>query len=178
MEIRILDDGDAQVPAGGVGRVAVRAPVQMRGYWADPEQTSAAFTSDGWFVGTDLGRFADDNLVLMGRRSDVYIRGGFNVHPLEVEHVLGAHSAVDAVAVVGTAAPVIGEIGVAFVVVMAGADVNAAELRQWCRASIADYKMPDHVEFLDALPLNAMMKVDKRELARRAARIEPALGRR
>jgi acyl-CoA synthetase (AMP-forming)/AMP-acid ligase II len=175
IEIRILDDGGRGLPAGQVGRVAARSPFQMRGYWRDEEQTASAFTADGFFVSGDLGRLgADGNLTLAGRATEVYIRGGYNVYPLEVENALCAHPAVAAAAVVGEPAPVIGEIGVAFVVAAPGREPDAAELRSWCANRIADYKVPDRVEFVSELPLTSMMKVDKRSLARRAAELPQA----
>jgi acyl-CoA synthetase (AMP-forming)/AMP-acid ligase II len=138
----------------------------MRGYWNDDEETAAAFTPDGWLRSTDLGRFDDEgNLVLVGRAGDMYIRGGYNVHPLEVENVLADHPAVAQAAVVGAPRPVIGEIGVAFVVAAdAAAPPSAQELQAWCRRQLADYKAPDEVVVVDALPLTPMMKIDKTSL--------------
>jgi acyl-CoA synthetase (AMP-forming)/AMP-acid ligase II len=170
VRIQVLDDERQPVPAGTVGRVAARSPFQMRGYWQDPEQTAAAFTADGWFVSSDLGSLdGDGNLTLAGRASEVYIRGGYNVYPLEVENVLTAHPAVQAAAVVSAQAPVIGEIGVAYVVPRPGHQPDLAALRAWCAGRIADYKAPDRLELVTELPLNSMMKVDKRALAQRAA---------
>jgi non-ribosomal peptide synthetase component E (peptide arylation enzyme) len=170
VRIQVLDDERQPVPAGTVGRVAARSLFQMRGYWRDPEQTAAAFTADGWFVSGDLGALdADGNLTLAGRVSEVYIRGGYNVYPLEVESVLTAHPAVQAAAVVGAQTPVIGEIGVAYVVPSPGHQPDLAALRTWCAERIADYKAPDRLELVTELPLNSMMKVDKQALARRAA---------
>jgi acyl-CoA synthetase (AMP-forming)/AMP-acid ligase II len=147
----------------------------MRGYWDDPEQTARAFTPEGFFVSSDLGWLdADGNLTLSGRATEVYIRGGYNVYPLEVENALSAHPGVGAAAVVGAPAPVIGEIGVAFVVAAPGRAPDAAELRAWCARRLADYKAPDRVEFVDELPLTSMMKVDKLALARRAAELPSA----
>jgi acyl-CoA synthetase (AMP-forming)/AMP-acid ligase II len=167
--IRVVDEAWDPVPDGAVGRVAVSSPFQMRGYWRDPEQTAAALTSDGWFVSSDLGSIdADGNLTLVGRASEVYIRGGYNVYPLEVENVLTAHPSVQSAAVVGISAPVIGEIGVAYVVPEPGREPDLATLREWCAGHIADYKAPDRLELVEDLPLNAMMKVDKLSLARRA----------
>jgi acyl-CoA synthetase (AMP-forming)/AMP-acid ligase II len=172
IEIRIVDEERRDLPAGQVGRVATRSPFQMRGYWDDPEQTARASTSEGFFVSSDLGWLdADGNLTLSGRATEVYIRGGYNVYPLEVENALSAHPSVAGAAVVGAPAPVIGEIGVAFVVVAPGRTPDAAELRAWCVQRLADYKAPDRVEFVDELPLTSMMKVDKLALARRAAQL-------
>ena len=125
--------------------------------------------ADGWLRSGDLGHLdADGNLVLAGRVGDMYIRGGYNVYPLEVENVLAEHPGVDQVAVVGAPAEVIGEIGVAFVVAAAGtAGPTLEELRAWSKARLADYKAPDRLELVDALPLTSMMKVDKLALRAR-----------
>ena len=168
--IEVLDESRQPLPAGSVGRVAVRSRFRMRGYWKDPEQSAAVLTPDGWFVSSDLGWLdADGNLTLAGRSGEVYIRGGYNVYPLEVENVLTAHPAVLAAAVVGVPAPVIGEIGVAYVVPVPGEQPDLAGLRAWCAARIADYKAPDRLELVAELPLSSTLKVDKRALARRAA---------
>jgi acyl-CoA synthetase (AMP-forming)/AMP-acid ligase II len=167
MEISI----GAQAGPGEVGQVRIRGGCVMRGYWNAPELTRQAFDEERWLVSGDLGYLRDDgNLVIVGRATDMYIRGGYNVYPAEVEAVLALHPAVAAVSVVGAPAPRIGEIGVAFVV---PADPQAppalAELRELARGELADYKAPDRLEIVERLPVNAMLKVDKkglRELAR------------
>src|SRR5690606_26436043 len=89
MQVDLVGADGAPVPAGEVGRVRVRGACVMRGYWGDPEQTASVLSPDGWLTSSDLGRFDDrGNLVLAGRSSDMYIRGGYNVYPLEVENVL------------------------------------------------------------------------------------------
>lgn len=181
VEIRLRDpegnpDGNDAAP-GEVGRIQVRSPGAMRGFWNDPVATAAQVDADGWIAVGDLGRFDDlGNLVLCGRTGEMYVRGGYNVYPLEVEHVVAEHPAVAAVAIIGTTAPVIGEIGVAYVVPhKSPADPVAltAELRAWVRQRLADYKAPDHVVFLDQLPLTSMMKIDKRALIDRLAHAQP-----
>ncbi|WP_299950527.1 class I adenylate-forming enzyme family protein [uncultured Modestobacter sp.] len=170
VQVRVVDDDGGPVATETVGRVQVRGDCVMRGYWRAPELTAQVLGDDGWLRSGDLGRLtAEGNLVLVGRSGDMYIRGGYNVYPLEVENVLADHPAVARVAVVGVPAPVIGEIGVAFVV---PADPAAAptreELRVWVRGHLADYKAPDRVETVPDLPLTAMQKIDKlalRELA-------------
>jgi acyl-CoA synthetase (AMP-forming)/AMP-acid ligase II len=164
--VALRDETGAAVPDGAVGRVLVRSTCVMRGYWGDPELTSAAFSADGWLRSGDLARWdAAGNLVLCGRADDMYIRGGYNVYPLEVEHVLAEHPGVDDVGVIGVTAPVIGEIGVAFVVPATGAPApSIEELRSWCHERLADYKAPDEVVVVDELPRTAMMKVDKAAL--------------
>jgi acyl-CoA synthetase (AMP-forming)/AMP-acid ligase II len=169
MDVMIVDNAGKPVSPGIVGRVRVRGACVMRGYWQDPKATAAAAV-DGWLLTSDLGRLEPDGtLVLAGRAGDMYIRGGYNVHPLEVENVLAEHPAVVAAAVVGTPAPAIGEIGVAFVVAGSQGTPSLAELRGWVTDRLADYKAPDRLVILESLPMTSMMKIDKTELARRAA---------
>jgi acyl-CoA synthetase (AMP-forming)/AMP-acid ligase II len=170
MVVELVDDDGALVASGAVGRVRVSGPCVMRGYWGDAERTSEVLDGQGRLLSTDLGRFdAAGNLVLVGRASEMYIRGGYNVYPLEVEQVVAEHPLVEAVAVVGAPRPVIGEIGVAFVVPAAAGEPDLASLRAWVHDRLADYKAPDEVRLLDALPLTAMQKVDKEALRRSAA---------
>lgn len=163
MEVRLTDAAGRPVAVGEVGQVRVRGGCVMRGYWREPELDATAFDGDGFLVSSDLGRFTPEgNLQLVGRAGDLYIRGGFNVHPLEVEHTLAEHPGVRAVAVIGEAAPVIGEIGVAFVVPADPASPPSLDdLRAWSRARIADYKAPDRLVLVDDLPLTAMQKTDR-----------------
>jgi len=177
MAVRVLDGDRRPCAPNVVGDVEVAGGCVMRGYWGDPQLTSAAFTDDGWLRTNDTGFFDDGgNLVLAGRRSEMYIRGGYNVYPLEVENVLLEHPGVAEVAVVGTPARVIGEIGVAFVVASDPArPPDAEELASWVRARVADYKTPDEFRFVDALPRTNMLKVDK-EALRTALLADRAVG--
>ena len=153
-----------------VGRVRCRSGAVMRGYWGDPGRTAEVLDAEAWLTTGDLGRFDDaGNLVLVGRRSEMYIRGGYNVYPAEVEGVLGEHPSVDKVAVVGLPDPVLGQIGAAYVVPARGAAPQLDDLRAWCRRRLADYKAPDRLELLTELPLTSMLKVDKLALLRAAA---------
>jgi len=165
VELRLTDTAGEPVPTGSVGRISLRGPCVMRGYWGAPELTAEVLTPDGWLHSGDLGRLDDDgHLTIVGRTGDMYIRGGYNVYPLEVENVLAEHPSVDQVAVIGLPTAVIGEIGVAFVVAAPGATITLEELRIWCKARLADYKAPDRLELVDHLPVTAMMKVDKAAL--------------
>ncbi|MDR3661401.1 MAG: class I adenylate-forming enzyme family protein [Mycobacterium sp.] len=154
----------------GDGAVEVRGPCVMRGYWRNPELT-AEVLRDGWLGTGDLGVVHDDGtLSLIGRRGDMYIRGGFNVHPVEVEQVIATHPAVARAVVVGCQAPVIGEIGVAFVVPKdASAPPSLPELRTHVCAQLADYKAPDHLVVVEDIPLTAMLKPDRSALLSLAA---------
>jgi acyl-CoA synthetase (AMP-forming)/AMP-acid ligase II len=186
VSLEVADGQGRPVGRGEVGTVRLKSSAVMRGYWGGPptgpgadgvvydrSATRAVLAEDGWLTTGDFG-FLDDSgyLHLAGRANELYIRGGYNVYPAEVEAVLGAHRAVEQVAVIGVADPVLGEIGVAFVVPAGGARVDPevllAELRAAARASLADYKAPDRLVLADSLPLTSMMKVDKRRLAEQA----------
>jgi acyl-CoA synthetase (AMP-forming)/AMP-acid ligase II len=187
--LAITDDAGDPVPAGQVGRVRLRSAAVMCGYWGGPptgpgasginydhRATSAVLDPDGWLTTGDFGFVGDDGcLHLVGRANELYIRGGYNVYPAEVEAVLGSHPAVAQVAVVGAPDPVLGEIGVAFVVPATPVEEEPllAELQESTRAALADYKAPDRLVLVDGLPLTSMMKVDKRSLAERAASLTP-----
>ncbi len=166
MRVQVVDAAGAPVPHGVIGRIRIHGPAVMRGYWGDPEQTAAVLDADGWLTSADLGFVtAAGNLTLVGRSGDMYIRGGYNVYPLEVENVLAEHPAIAKAAVVGLPAPVIGEIGVAFVVPDdPGAPPTLEELRRWVRDRLADYKAPDRLELLPELPVTAMLKTDRAAL--------------
>ncbi len=166
VELRLIGEDGKPVATDEVGLVQCRSGAAMRGYWEDPERTAEVLDPDGWVSTGDLGRLgADGNLRLVGRRTEMYVRGGYNVYPAEVEAVLGEHPAVDKAAVVGLPAPVLGDVGWAFVVPVPGTTVDPDELKAWCRSRLADYKAPDHVRVVDDLPLTSMLKVDKRALA-------------
>jgi acyl-CoA synthetase (AMP-forming)/AMP-acid ligase II len=151
-----------EVRIGSDGGVEVSGPCVMRGYWRNPELT-AEVLRDGWLRTGDIGVLgADGNLTLVGRGGDMYIRGGYNVHPGEVERALAGHAGVKQAAVVGRSAPVIGEIGVACVVPAdAAAPPTLAELRTHVAGELADYKAPDELLIVDELPLTAMLKPDR-----------------
>ncbi len=178
VELRIVaPDGSGDVTAGAVGEIICRSPAMMREYWHDAETTAATIDADGWLHTGDLGFVGDDgNLRIVGRLKEMYIRGGYNVYPAEVEATLVEHPAVAQAAVVGSPDPVLGERGTAFVVAeTAAVPPTLAALRDWCRDRIADYKAPDHLVLVDAFPVNATHKVDKAALvAAQAARLHPS----
>jgi acyl-CoA synthetase (AMP-forming)/AMP-acid ligase II len=145
----------------------------MSGYWHDPELTAAALTDDGWLRTGDLGEIdGEGRLRIVGRTTDMYIRGGYNVHPQEVEAVLLEHPAVADVAVAARADDVMGEIGVAVVVVRAGATAPTVDdLRAFAGDRLARYNLPEAVQTIDALPLTTMDKLDRRALAALVAEV-------
>ncbi len=169
VDVRILDaEGDDAAP-GETGELAFKGPVVTPGYWRNPEATAAAFTADGWFRSGDLVRRDPEGYVyVVGRLKEMYISGGENVYPAEVEAALTDHPAVAQAAVVGVPDDKWGEAGVAFVV-PAAEPPDPADLLDHCRQRLARYKVPREVRFLDALPVGHSGKVQKTDLARLAA---------
>jgi len=166
VELSLRDEDERAVDAGEIGEVCLRSPAVMSGYWHDPEQTRAAFTADGFVRTGDLG-WVDDRgrLRLVGRSKEMYVRGGYNVYPVEVEGILSTHPEVAAVAVVPRADAVMGEIGVAVVVARDPARPPALDdLRAFATGTLAAYKLPEGIHVVDALPLTAGEKVDRRAL--------------
>jgi len=175
VELTIRTDDDEPRPAGELGHVCLRSPAVMRGYWRDPEATRAVFTADGAVRTGDLG-FVDERgrLHLSGRSKEMYVRGGYNVFPLEVESVLADHPGVAHVAVVPRSDPVMGEIGVAVVVPRHAADAPTLEsLRAHARGRLASYKMPEAIVLASELPRTAMEKIDRAALGTLVAATPP-----
>ncbi|WP_332758846.1 FadD3 family acyl-CoA ligase [Streptomyces sp. MT206] len=167
-EVRIADPEGAPLPAGRAGEVWVRGHHVMRGYFEDPAETARAITPDGWLRTGDVGVLdADGNLRITDRIKDMFIVGGFNAYPAEIEQLLGLHPDIADVAVVGVPDPRLGEVGKAYAVRRPGATVTADDLIAWSRREMANYKVPREVEFVGELPRNAGGKVLKRELRAR-----------
>ncbi len=166
VDLAIVDDADDPVEVGAVGQVCLRSPAVMAGYWHDPVATRAAFTRSGHVRTGDLGWIDDrGRLRLVGRSKEMYVRGGYNVYPVEVEAVLSNHPGVAAVAVVGVPDPVMGEVGVAVIVPSDPASPpTVAALREFARAHLAAYKLPDRIQSVAELPLTAGEKIDRRAL--------------
>ncbi|MDA8359982.1 MAG: AMP-binding protein [Actinomycetota bacterium] len=163
-EVRIVDDEGVEVPAGHVGDVRLRIPGRAREYFDDPGATASTWV-DGWLITGDLGKVDEDGyLYIVGRRKDVIIRGGNNIHAADVEHVIVSHPDVAEAAVVGVPHPVLGEDVVAFVALRPGAKTTINALRAHCLESLADYKVPREWHVVDTLPRNATGKVVKPEL--------------
>ena len=159
---------DVRIAADEV--VEVRGPNVFAGYWRRPELAATEVTADGWFRTGDLGRFDPDGyLRLVGRAKDLVISGGLNVYPGEVEDVVDAIDGVLESAVIGVPDPDLGEQVVAVVVAVPGRVLDAGVVRASARERLAGFKVPKRVEVVDALPRNAMGKVEKAELRRRFA---------
>lgn len=166
VELRLLDGDDREVPSGEVGAVCLRSPAVMSGYWHDPEGTREAFTSDGFVRTGDLGWVDDQGrLRLVGRSKEMFVRGGYNVYPVEVEGVLSTHPDVAAVAVAPRPDPVMGEVGVAFVVARDPERPPTLQaIRRYGAEALAAYKLPEELRLIPALPLTPAEKVDRRAL--------------
>jgi acyl-CoA synthetase (AMP-forming)/AMP-acid ligase II len=164
VEVRVVDDGDRELPAGDVGEVVVRGDVVMAGYWLQPEATAEALRG-GWLHTGDVGSFDPDGyLTLRDRSKDLIISGGMNIYPREVEEALLRHPGVRAAAVVGRPDPEWGEAVVAFVVADDDAPPAIEDLDRTCLDHIARFKRPKDYRFVDTLPTNNYGKVVKREL--------------
>ena len=166
VELSIRDGDERPVADGEVGEVCLRSPCVMAGYWGDAVATASALR-DGWLFTGDLG-YVDEGgcLVLAGRAKEMFIRGGYNVYPLEVEAVLSEHPAVAEVAVVPRPDRVMGEIGVAVVVPRrVDEPPSLDDLREFARRRLSAHKLPEALRLVDALPLTAMQKLDRRTLA-------------
>jgi acyl-CoA synthetase (AMP-forming)/AMP-acid ligase II len=167
VEVRLLDDGGEPVSGDAVGEVAVRGFNVMLGYFRQPAETASSFTRDGFFRTGDLARRDSKGyLQIVGRKSDVIIRGGYNVHPREVENHLRSHPAVLDAVVVGVPNEVLGELVCACVRPVEGAIITGEELRGYCRSALASYKVPDLVRFMDVFPMTAAGKPRRVEIAR------------
>jgi acyl-CoA synthetase (AMP-forming)/AMP-acid ligase II len=168
-EVRTVDGTGADTPPGEPGEVVVRGATVMREYLDDPEATATAIDADGWLHTGDLGTLDDDGyLRIVGRVKDMFIVGGFNAYPAEIENLMLRHPRIEQVAVIGVPDERLGEVGKAFVVLRPGEPIDAAEIIEWARDQMANYKVPRSIEVLDALPLNATGKVVKDELRARA----------
>jgi acyl-CoA synthetase (AMP-forming)/AMP-acid ligase II len=172
VELTIIDDAGALLPDGEIGEVCLRSPAVMTGYWRDPEATRGAFTTGGAVRTGDLG-FVDEagRLRLVGRRKELYIRGGYNVYPVEVEAVLATHPGVADIAIVPRPDDIMGEIGVAVLVPRnPEAPPTLADLRAHAEPTLAKHKLPEQLLLVSSLPLTPMEKLDRRALAAVVAR--------
>ena len=164
-EVRCVDAEGRTVAPGQPGEVLLRGYHVMRGYFEDPAATAKAIDADGWLYTGDVGVLDERGyLRITDRLKDMFIVGGFNCYPAEIERMLAEHPAIAQVAVIGVPDERMGEVGCACVVLRAGATLSQDELIGWSRAHMANYKVPRHFRVLDALPMNASNKVEKREL--------------
>jgi long-chain acyl-CoA synthetase len=166
-ELEVRDDDDRALPPGEIGEICVRSPGVMRGYWRSPEATAAAIR-DGWLHTGDVGyQDARGYLFVVDRKKDLIIRGGFNVYPRDVEDALTEHPEVAMAGVVGAASDRHGEEVVAFVALAPGSTLTSEALIAWARERIGGYKYPREIHLVDAVPLTAVGKIDRKALRAR-----------
>ncbi|WP_345679068.1 FadD3 family acyl-CoA ligase [Yinghuangia aomiensis] len=170
VEVRIADDDGNDLPAGQAGEILVRGFNVTRGYWDDPEATAETVDPFGWLHTGDVGQFdAAGNLAIVDRKKEMFIVGGFNAYPAEIERLLLEYPPVAHAAVVGVPDTRLGEVGCAYIIPKPGHDVVEADLVAWARDHMANFKVPRYVRVVEQLPRNASQKVLKHELRARFA---------
>jgi len=167
-EVMVVDDDGTEVPRGEPGEIVVRGYNVMKGYFEDPEQTATTIV-DGWLHTGDIGVMDERGYIrITDRKKDMFIVGGFNAYPAEIENELLRHNDIAQAAVVGIPDERLGEVGVAFVVPKGDAVLEVDRVIAWAKGHLANYKVPRRVHIVDALPMNASGKVLKFELRERA----------
>jgi long-chain acyl-CoA synthetase len=166
VEVKIVDEGGNDLPAGATGEVCITGPILMKGYWNKPEATAAAIDADGWLHTGDIGHVDEDGFVyITDRKKDMIIRGGENIYCVEIENRLVEHPAVADAAVIGVPHPELGEEVKAVVSLEPGETLTEDEVRDWVRGTLADFKVPAYVEVShEKLPRNASGKLLKNVL--------------
>jgi malonyl-CoA/methylmalonyl-CoA synthetase len=168
VSLRLCDEAGHGVASGEVGAIEVKGPNVFKGYWRRPGQTQSEFSADGYFKTGDVGQLDGQGyLRIIGRSKDLIISGGYNVYPAEVESFINELSGVQESALVGVPHPDFGEVGVAVVIARPGARLEPAAILAELKARLANFKTPKHCFIVDALPRNAMGKVQKNLLRER-----------
>ena len=168
-ELRVVDEEGLEVAAGEAGEILLKGPSIMACYLDDPVETAKVLSEDGWLATGDHGIIDEaGNLSIVGRVKDMFIVGGFNAYPAEIENALLRHPAIQQAAVIGIPDPRMGEVGMAFVV-LGDEQATPQEIIAWSREQMANYKAPRAVVIVDELPMNATGKVLKADLRARAA---------
>jgi acyl-CoA synthetase (AMP-forming)/AMP-acid ligase II len=166
VEVRIHDADGAVLPEGEVGEIWLRSPSVFLGYWNDPAATRAVLDENGWYRTGDYGRVTDGLLFLEGRRRDMIIRGGENIYPIEIENRLIEHPDIHEAAVIGVEHRELGQEPKAFIVMRPGSGLTEQQVREWCAAAMAAFKVPAAVEFRESLPYTETGKLMKQQLER------------
>ncbi|MBN2159140.1 MAG: acyl--CoA ligase [Spirochaetes bacterium] len=164
-DLAIVDERNSPLPPNQLGEIVVKGPTVMRGYWNRPHENRKAFDRHGYFHTGDIGMLDDDGfLVLCGRKNEMYIRGGENVYPIEVERALGEHPAVMMAAVAGRPDPVMGEVGRAYIVPRSGVFLTPEAIKEYLSGKLASFKIPEDIVFRNNLPVTSSGAVRKLEL--------------
>jgi acyl-CoA synthetase (AMP-forming)/AMP-acid ligase II len=163
-EVMVADDLGQELPPGEVGEIVMRGPTMMTGYWGRPEATAESLTPQGWFRSNDMARMDERGYIyIVDRKADMIVSGGFNIYPVEVEHVLMAHPAVQEVAVVAVPDDMWGEAVRAVVRLRSSEHADSDDLSRWAHERLAGYKVPKSFEFVtDELPKNPSGKLQRR----------------
>ncbi len=163
--IAVMDDKNNPLPAGSIGEIAVAGPTVMKGYWNRPDENRKAFDEKGFFRTGDMGMIDGEGfLVLSGRKKEMYIRGGENVYPPEVEEAIAKHPNVMISAVVGRPDPVMGEVGRAYIIPKPGTAITPEEIKAFLADKLAKFKIPEDIIFRNNLPVSPIGKVKKLDL--------------
>ena len=165
VQIKIVDDKANELPPNVTGEITVKGPNVMQGYLNNPQATQATLRN-GWLYTGDLGyRDSEGYLFIVGRKTEMYIRGGENVYPREIEEVLYNHPAVSECAVIGVRDDVYGHVGKAFITLKPGLHLSTEEISVFCQQHLAKYKIPAHFAFIETFPKTATGKILKRKLS-------------
>jgi acyl-CoA synthetase (AMP-forming)/AMP-acid ligase II len=165
VDLVIMDERHTILPAGQTGEIALQGDPVMKGYWKRPDEDRRVFDEQGYFHTGDMGRLEEDgSLVIVGRKKEMFIRGGENVYPPEVEEALSRHPDVLLCAVVGRPDPVMGEVGRAYIMPKPGTNPTAEGIREFLKDKLANFKIPEDVIFRPQLPLTLLGKVKKLDL--------------
>ncbi|MDY7031750.1 MAG: AMP-binding protein [Thermodesulfobacteriota bacterium] len=162
--IKLLDSDNREVPFGKVGEICAKGPNVMLGYWNKPDLTEKAIDKDGYYHSGDLAFCidAEGNMELAGRKTDMIIRGGYNIYPVEIENCLYEHPKINHAALIGLPDMVKGETTCAVITLVPGENLTTEEIKEYCKENLADYKVPDTVEIVESLPIIPPGKVDKK----------------
>ncbi len=172
IEVRCVDGEGKEVTSGSPGEVVIRGYNLMQGYFENPEATAETIDSEGWLHTGDIGVMDEQGyLKITDRMKDMFITGGFNVYPAEIENLMSNHKAIAQVAVVGVPDERMGEVAMAYVIPVAGERLSKDDVVNWCRQEMANYKVPRHVSIVDSLPTNSSGKVLKFELRENAKKL-------
>jgi acyl-CoA synthetase (AMP-forming)/AMP-acid ligase II len=162
VEVKIVDGKGLSLPAGEQGEVMIRGYNIMQEYFDEPAATQETIDADGWLRSGDIGVLnAEGYIRITDRQKDMFIVGGFNAYPAEIESTLLQRKEIAQAAVIGVPDERLGEVGAAYLVLKPGEDIAINELRDWCREHMANFKVPRHFRTVDQLPMNASGKVTK-----------------
>jgi acyl-CoA synthetase (AMP-forming)/AMP-acid ligase II len=164
-EVKVVDSEGKEVSTGETGELHFRGDAVCRGYFRMKEETAESFDKDGWLHTGDMGYLDEEGyIILMGRKKEMYIQGGFNVYPVEVENLITKHPKVSMAAGIGVSNPVLGEVGRYYIVPKPGESPTEEEIINYCREHLADYKVPRQVVFCESLPMTPVGKIMKAKL--------------